>query len=246
MLVKGEPFAFTRCSDGELLILQNKELMFGPGVIKIGDAITGSPYKPEEFKHFDPSKHGFHRDRLIDAFKFKKHNYFKGICCRCCTSSEDYKWQLELMEETPDYEFLTWANLFVNSNYSNFIQYYLPAFYSKRVVMVCNKSAKFDRLPFVVKHFPIGQNAMVNDYGLIETIKKWIKDNKISDHVFLCSAASFSELIVHQLYDFCDRNIYMDIGTTLSPLLGLHCDRSYLRGYWYGSQEQDINKVCIW
>ena len=34
MLVKGEPFAFSRYSDGELLILQNQELMFGQGVIK--------------------------------------------------------------------------------------------------------------------------------------------------------------------------------------------------------------------
>ena len=37
-----------------------------------------------------------------------------------------------------------------------------------------------------------------------------INDNDIKDHVFLISAASLSNLIVHQLYEMNDQNTYID------------------------------------
>jgi hypothetical protein len=60
---------------------------------------------------------------------------------------------------------------------------------------------------------------MINDYGLIETIKNWIDKNRIEGHLFLFSASSLSKMAIHQLYEHSDRNTYIDVGTTLNPFM---------------------------
>lgn len=241
-----EPFAFNRFSDGELIILQNKELILGQGIIKIGDNITPGPYQKEDFKHYNPSEHQFFRNKLLESFRFRKKNYYKGISCRCCVGDSGVQDQLVFLSEGLNDEFLTWSNLMVNSNYPRFISNFYPEFYNYEVVIVCNEAANLSNMPFVVKDFRVGYNAFVNNYGLIEEIKRWISDNNIRNKLFLFSASAFSKMAIHQLYDFSGSNTYIDIGTTLNPLMKLRLDRSYLRSYWLGSNEQDINRVCIW
>lgn len=244
-LLNKETFAFNRFSDGEFFILKNKELILGDGIIKMGDVIVPGPYKKEDFKHFDPSKHQFFREKLIESFRFSKKGYHKGISCKCCLSEEDYNWQLDFMGDGKDDD-LTWANLWVNSNYPLFLSEVFPCFFNYKTVIVCNENASLKRLPFVVKDYRIGQNAMINNYDIIEKMKKWISDNNITNHLFLFSAASLSKVAIHQLYMFNDKNTYIDIGTTLNILMDLRLDRGYLQGYWLGQNHPDIRKECIW
>jgi hypothetical protein len=244
-LVNREPFAFNRFSDGELYILQNKELILDKNVIKIGEHLSYGPYKPHDFKHFDPSKHAECRKLLIESFRFTKKNYYKGICCACCINKEDFKWQIDFIKNGKD-EWLTWSNLLVNSNYSNFINIMFPQFFNYKTVILCNEKADLFRFPFIVKDFRIGYNAMINNYSIIDDIKRWIFNNKIKGHLFLFSASVLSKIAIHQLYKFCDENTYIDIGTTITPLMNLGFDRSYLRSYWLGSNEPDGKKICIW
>lgn len=244
-LLNKVPFAFNRFSDGEFMILKNMELILDEGIIKLGDTIISGPYKKEDFKHFDPNKHQFLREKLTDAFRFSKKGYHKGISCRCCMNDVDYKWQLDFMKNGQDEE-LTWANLFVNANYPTFLSDILPCFFNYKTVIICNEMANLKRLPFIVKDFRVGQNAMINNYGIIEEIKEWMTHNKIKNHLFLFSASALSKVAIKQLYEFNDNNTYIDIGTTLNPLIDLSIERGYLHGYWYGSGHPDIRKVCIW
>jgi hypothetical protein len=74
-------------------------------------------------------------------------------------------------------------------------------FKNKKVIIVVNESANIKKLPFnVVKDFRVGTNSFINDYPLIETIKNYIIENKIEDYLFLVSAASFSNLLIHELH----------------------------------------------
>ena len=244
LLKDREPFAFNRFSDGELYILQNKELILDAKQVKIGSQITKGIYKEEDHKRFHPAEHSFYRDRLVDSFKFKRKNYFKGLSCRCCVGDENFQWQLDFHGDYDDN--FTWANLLVNGNYPKFIREMYPLFNNFKTVFICNKRAELSVLPFVVKDFRVGYNAMVNDYGLIETIKHWIDDNKIEGYLFLFSASSFSKMAIHQLYEHCDRNTYIDAGTTLNPFVKLSLDRTYLRQFWLGEKGGDLNKICIW
>ena len=243
LLKTREPFAFNRFSDGELYILQNKELILDAEQVKVGQNITEGIYQAEDFKRFHPEEHSFYRDRLV-AFKFKKRNYFKGLSCRCCVGDENFQWQLDFHGEYD--ENFTWANLLVNGNYAKFIREMYPVFNEYKAVFVCNENADLSVLPFLVKDFRVGYNAMIQDYSLIERIKSWISENNIEGHLFLFSASSLSKMAIHQLYEFCDRNTYIDVGTTLNPFMDMRIDRTYLKSFWLGAKGSDISKICIW
>lgn len=239
-----EPIAFSRYSDGELYILQNKALVLDNNLIQIESKKQYGAYKPQDFKSFLPEEHSFYRERLIEAFKHTQPNYYKGISCRCCVGEESFTEQVTL--HGGDIKYLTWANLFVNSNYPRFIKEILPILQTYDTIMICHKDANLSKLPFVYKDFRVGYNAMINDYGKIVEIKNWIKDNNISNQLFLFSASTFSNLAIHQLFSEYPNNTYLDIGTCLTPFMDMPTDRNYLREYWYGEGHRDLSKTCIW
>jgi len=243
-LTNREHFAFARYSDGEMYILKNIELKLDENLIKIGDTVSHGPYKKQDFKYFDPHKHQDFRKKLIESFKHKQLNYFKGISCRCCVGEENFKFQIDLHDGDDDS--LTWSNLFVNSNYPKFISEILPIFQTYDTVMVCNETATLDKLEFVIKDFRIGYNAMINDIDKIDTIKLWISDNNVENKLFLFSSSTFSNLAIYELFKFNNKNTYIDIGTCLSPFIGLPMERSYLQEYWYNCAGNDLHKECIW
>jgi hypothetical protein len=242
LLLKKENFAFTRFSDGELRILQNLETRIDNSFYQIGEAkyqVAQNTYHPEDHKHWVPGDHEFHRTKLMDAFKHKQKNYYVGLSCRCCVGENDFNQQIDWRGE--DDEFLTWSNLFVNSNYPLFMKEILPLFKNYKVVYIVNENANIDTLPFKVdKDFRVGYNCIINDYDLIENISKWIEDNNIEDYLFLFSASSLSNMLIHQLYSKYDKNTYMDIGTTLNWFLQMKGSRDYLNG------GPTLNQTCIW
>lgn len=239
-----EHFAFSRYSDGEMYILQNKELVLDNGLIQIGDEKQGGVYQAPDFKHFDPKEHGFYQQKLVESLQYKQPNYYRGISCSCCVGKEQFDWQVDLAGG--DDETLTWANLWVNGNYPLFITHILPIFYSRDCVFIGHEDANLDRLPFFVKDFRVGYNAMINDYGKIEEIAEWIRENNIENHVFLFSASSFTNLAVYQLFREFPNNTYIDIGTCLTPMMDMPTHRGYLQAFWNYKYNDDIKKICIW
>lgn len=243
-LTNREPFAFARYSDGELFILQNKELKLDNGIIKVGNSVNQGFYRSQDFKHFNPIEHQDFRNKLLDAFTYKKENYYKGISCRCCVGDDAFNEQVNI--HGGDSEFLTWANLFVNSNYPVFIKSVLPALQTYDTIMVCHQDANLSKLEFVVKDFRVGYNAMINDYHKIQDIKDWIDRESITGKLFLFSASTFSNLAIYELFKHNDKNTYLDIGTCLTPFMDMPTERSYLQEYWFGRYGNDLNKTCIW
>jgi hypothetical protein len=239
-----ENFAFSRYSDGEMYILQNKELVLDNNVIQIGDEKQGGVYQAPDFKHFDPIEHSFYQQKLVESLQYKQHNYYKGISCSCCVGKEAFDWQVDLAGG--DDESLTWANLWVNGNYPIFITHILPIFYSRDCVFIGHEDANLNRLPFFVNDFRVGYNAMINDYDKIEDIKEWIKTNNIKNHVFLFSASTFTNLAVVELFRDYPDNTYIDIGTCLTPMMDMPTHRGYLQSFWNYRNTQDIQKICIW
>lgn len=240
-----QPFAFGRFSDGQLFIMQGKHLTLGNGITRIGDNVTPSNFQPEDHKNFDPKQHKFYQQRLMQAYKFKKHNYYKGLSCRCCVGQQSFKWMIE--QHGGDDQSLTWSNLFVNRNYPLFIQKMVPYFKAYKVYMVCNQKADLTSMPFKVqKDFRVGYNCMVNNYGLIGQVQQYIRQQNVHGALFLFSASTLSNFLAHQLFQMHDDNTYMDIGTTLNYYMKMRLDRSYLDGYWNKREYGDLKKVCIW
>ncbi len=222
-LKRKERFAFSKYADGELHILSNKPINNG------------------EF-WFEPEQDQDHRQKIIDSLRFKNDNYFVGIACPCCIGgSTVHSWYKK--QSGQDIENLTWANLFVNGNYSYYMNNMVPLYSEYKVVLVSNSDSSLDRLPFEIeKHFKIGKNAWVDDYNLIDEMKKYITNEHIEGRLFLFCAGPFGNILGHQLFQHNQENTYIDIGSTLNHfLLGENGkNRGYLRG------ESSARKICTW
>lgn len=248
LLVDGKNFSFTRFSDGELFVLQNKRLELNENHYIIGDQIGGGWYNKEEQKQFIPGEHEFYRKKLEESLQCNLPMFYRGICTRPDVNLETFNWMVKLAGG--DSETLTWSNLLINGNYEKYLNEVLPLFNNKEVIMVVNESANLNKLPFKIKKdFRVGTNCFINDYGLIETIKNYISENNIENHLFLVSAASLSNLLIHELHMLSNKNTYFEIGSTLNPIMGMEGwkgSRGYLREYWLGQQRNYLNMNCEW
>ena len=248
LLSSGENFAFSRFSDGEVLLLAKVEIVMGKDNNRIHNSVFPANNSPDDCKHYIPSEHEFYRKKLKEAMQYNADNYYKGLSCQCCIvpmwGRPFYDFQFNIMGDVNKGN-LTWSNLLINSNYSRFMKETLPIFKGRRVAMVVNELADLSELPFSVeKEFRIGSNCMVNNYDAIEEIQSYILEEKAKDMVFLCAASSLSNLIIHQCYSGHPDNTYIDIGSTLNPLMpGIESRRDYMKQL----DDPSIQvKECIW
>ncbi len=221
-LKKREPFALSRYGDGELGILKDE---------LIDDF---------EYKH-DPAdpRYVFLREQLLDSFRYKHKDYYVGISCPECVGGQDFEW-MKRHSQQGDRQ-LTFACVFVNSNYSYFLERLLPLFNDYEVILVCNKEASLAKLPFrVKKHFPIGMNAWKDDFVLVDRIEKYIIESAVKGSLFLFCAGPFGCILSHRLHSFCQENTYLDIGSTIDHLLFSAPTRGYLNG------SPDLKDSCVW
>ena len=246
-----EHFAFTRFSDGELYILQNRKIFIKESTCYLREQEHQGNWGEEEHKSFIPEENQELSQHLKECFAHKQHNYFKGICTKQDIGHDDWAWQFKngLSEEE---ENLTFANLLINGNYINFMTQMLPQMKQEKynVVYVCNRKANLDNFPLnLKKDFRVGKNCHVNDVHLVEEMIQWVSDNDIKNHLFLFSAASLSNLLIYELYKRYPSNTYMDIGSTLNPMLdldGWKGSRGYLRGYWLNEPNPYFFQDCEW
>ena len=247
----GEPFALTRFSDGEAMILADWNLELGEQ-IKFGTddnmKTHNYAYPKEDHKKYNPKKDSWFRDKLLESFLHEQDGYYKGIHTG---RDELYDLQFDLLkkskEEVTVDEHYTFSDVFVNGNYPYFLEQLMPYFFNYDVSIICNENANIDSLPFKVKKdFRVGYNCMINNYDIIEDIKKYIDDNNIENQLFLFSASALSETAIHQLYSHCDKNTYLDIGTCLNYFMDITIDRAYLRAFWKASGEPDITRMNEW
>lgn len=241
-------FSFTRFSDGELFVLQNKRLELNDDHYIIGEEKGYGIYTNEEHKQFIPEKHEFFRKKLEESLACNLPNFYRGICTRPDVDFSVFKWMIDLAGG--DSETLTWANLLINGNYERYMKEIVPIFAKKEIIFVVNENANFNDLPFSVqKDFRVGKNSFINDYYLIDIIKKYIIDNNVTDKLFLVSAASFSNLLIHELHKTSNKNTYLEIGSSLNPLLSLDSwkhSRCYLQEYWLNKPKYYLNMECLW
>lgn len=242
-LERGENFAFSRFSDGEVYMLQKKEIILAKDRAKVGDKNLPGSYPEDDLKHYDPAIHEFYRQKLEDSLTHKQHNYIKGLSCRCCIADGEanFKWQLDLVGDDTN---LSWANLFINHNYLDYLNKFIPTFREKRIVMILNKNGRMEESSLfpVVRLFPVGSNCMINDYGIIEEVKDYASN--VKDHVFLCAASSLSNMIIHQCYSEYPQNTYIDIGSSLNPFIpGIGSRRAYMNQL---STNRPEGVPCVW
>jgi hypothetical protein len=220
-----EHFALSRWGDGELSILENKKL----DLRRKGNG---------EFL-FDPNikEYQEYRNQLMNAYTYHDIDYYVGIACRCCVGNEKHEYMKKLSKQNESN--LTWANIFVNSNYNNFLKYYVEEFSNHSIIGVFNTKSKPENLSFKIdRTYKVGTNAWINDYYLVDEIKRDVIN--IKNHIFLIAAGPLANILVYELWKINKENIYLDIGSVFDTQLGMKA----VRGYHFGAST--LKKTCIW
>jgi len=245
-----ENFAFTRFSDGELFIMQNKTVVLADNHYITGEVKGSNRYTKEEHKEFYPEKHQFYRQKLIECYQHNQENYYKGICTSTDghVGKHNFDWMIDF--HGGDHENLTFSNLLINANYSKFIEEMVPELCNRDVIYVVNELANTKNLPFeTIKEFKIGSNCMIDNYDTSEKVKEYIEKNKIQNAVVLCSAASLSNFVIYECFKHNSNNTFLDIGSCLNPLLNLEgwkYTRGYLTSYWLNSGSPFGRQEDVW
>ncbi len=227
-LIEKENFALVRFGDGEMIIIN-------------GEAIDLSQKYNGEHQYIPgDNRHEQQRELLRQSLIWRSSNYYVGIACPCCVGTPAFlalKNQSEQSEQQ-----LTWANIFVNSNYSTFTRETTTAIGQRTVNMICHNKADTSQLPFDVNTtFRSGPNSWVNDHQrLLNEITEHIKSNKVNDEVFIFCAGVLSNILVYQLSKQFPNNTYIDIGSVFDHVMGLGKTRKYLRN------GRTLRQTCVW
>jgi len=212
-------FAITRFGDGEMSIMENRKLN-----------LLGK-------NEFNFQGQEYLRNQLIESFTLNLPNYFVGVSCPCCVGQV----ASDLMKKKsnlPDYK-LTWANIFVNSNYSFFKQKIISTFSNYKTHLIAQ--GKTNDLKFNVDYFyPIGPDAWINNINVYDNLKNNIIENNIKNELFIFCAGPFANILISKLYREFPCNTYIDAGSVFNIELGIGANRGYLKG------ADTLNKVCTW
>jgi hypothetical protein len=227
MVVEGENFCLTRFGDGELSIINGNNF----------DVLSENS---TEFDYFsEKEEYLTSKQMLQDSFSNNKKGYYKGIPCHCCIVGDE---SLSIYDSFSDKQYLTWANVFVNSNYQDFNNYFSSIVKERKVYLISHFDAEVAQLTFDIEgHWKIGSNAWINNLEIIQEVKDYIEVMEIKDAVFLVAGGPFANIFCSELWNENTDNTYIDIGSTLDVYLYGKPTRHYHLPY-----HEDAKKDCVW
>jgi len=215
------------------------------GAIINGSIVNRQQFYPWDCKSFDPCRDDFIIRGITDALKSNNERYLLGLPCTCCA---DHNEVMEIREKSS--ATLTWANLFVNGNYTQFIENVFPLIQSLPVMVAVNHASSHEAFSSCLKHlrFDIPDNVL---QGANETVNRFLDQcsHLNAGTIVLVGASAVAKIMIHKAFILYPQLSFIDIGTTLNPLLGLGMGRDYLRSYWsnsYNLNSAYANKICIW
>lgn len=212
-LQSNEKFALCKFADGEEWAIKGR---------------YGFPGLGEWVSNADDPIYEIVRAELLQALQYKDSNYYVAIC-PC------YKNLIDLSGQNQSQ--ITYANIFVNSNYKFYTENYINLYKERDIHLVTHYNADLDSLPFKVeKFYPVDYNAWVVNRDLPEKILQ--KDLK--DKLFLFSTGSFGNILAHKLWSNNKNNTYLDVGSTLNKWTKIE---RLKRGYYMGDKEYE-NFTC--
>jgi hypothetical protein len=222
-----DSLAVSRFADGEASILKN---------LTVGNK-DGWLYKQDKNLVF--------RADLRKSLLGVDEGFVYGLSCSCCDKANH---DFLLGSVRTKQENLTFSNLWVNANFPLFSERFLKTVEKsgKPVVVCTNRKANLHNLErFIpIRDFiPIPGNCVTywekeRDYikGLLD-----LKGSLNRNSIFLFAAGPLSEILIHELWNVNPANIYLDIGSTLDPILFNRQSRSY-----HKADHEFSKRTCVW
>ncbi|MCM1003276.1 MAG: glycosyltransferase family 2 protein [Candidatus Gastranaerophilales bacterium] len=219
-LENGENFTLLRYGDGEMAIMQGRQVKAQEGWC--------SP------KSDIPNSLGL---ALLDTFNLEGDNIYFGISCPCCDNAAYYFYSSRIKSKN-----LTFANMFVNCNFSKFKN----DFYNLKrdAVLIANYRAKGHKIGNlnILKHYEINDDCVnfweTQASDLIKQIKEEFGDK--NDLLYVVSAGPMAEPIIAELYKNNPNNCYIDFGSSTDIFYRENISRPYMiEGNYYAEK-------CCW
>jgi hypothetical protein len=198
---KKEPFALLRFGDGEYCILRD-----------IHCIRNGFSYNPYDMKD------KIFRENLINSLQYNGgKNYFVGICNKKVKKGYPHKW---LKEKVSPNSTIINASIFVNNNYLEFLDKFIPEFKKHDIIFVGNIKADTTKLPFKVHDFMPITNSVWRDYSnfIYESLIYWLFNEK-KCYIVLVAGGVYSCVLIHKLWKANPNHIYIDIGSVFDPYI---------------------------
>jgi hypothetical protein len=211
MLNNKTPFALIRPADGEYMVLQNTTLT------NIDKWTFTSGGKLQKDLH-----------EAIELAANK--SCYIGIPCRCCNETMA-NWYVNHFSMNPIYT--TFANIFVNANWKQWIDFLYTKSFSFTLVASSNKS------DFLIENHIEIPEFLVNDWDTkgdeyTTKVLNIIKTKK--NHIFLFSCGPIAKILIAKSWAAHPYNIYIDIGSSLDIFLKGSTNRDYTNSASYYSQ----------
>jgi hypothetical protein len=227
LIAESDSLAFARAADGEANILKNNTIGNKDGWI----------YKRDKNLIF--------RSDLRKSLLCTDPGYIYGLSCTCCDEI-NHKYLLDIVKTNLKY--LTFSNLLVNSNFKLFNKHFFETLKkSKKDIVICtNKKAKISNLgeSISIKDFiPIPGNCVVYWEKHREYVKGLLdlKACSYSNTIFLFAVGPLTEILIREMWTVNQNNIYLDIGSTLDPVLFNRKSRNY-----HSEGDEFANRTCVW
>lgn len=220
MLCAKHHFSFSKYADGEYAVLRNKR------------------FTNCDLWTFSPTVHKSEYKYLMDSYQYEHKDYYVGISCPCCQPQGHIQW----MRDNVRTDNVTWANIFVNSNYQFFLDNFLTIFdkWQGKVHLVAHQDGQGKKLPFKVDEYhSIKIGSWLNPHleNILQKLRKVASE--ADDQLFLFSGGPLGNILAHQLHVTNSKNTYIDIGSTINPWT-VGKNRKYLKA------GNTLTKTCIW
>lgn len=205
-LIKGRrPFALIRPADGEYLIQQNRTLT--------------------NIDNWTFTQGGKLAKDLTDAIILAERKCCHiGIPCMCCNKEMAW-WYRDRFHINPQY--LTFANVFVNRNWKNWINFLKE---NQVPFTYIGPSAKSN--DFIVEKFIRIPEYLVNDWDTAgDDYVKMVLDEvtKKRHSIFMFSCGPIAKIMIAKAWAAHPHNIYLDVGSSLDLYMKGSTNRDYTK-----------------
>lgn len=212
LIDKSDSFVFSRYGDGEVMLINGEDV-----------STNTQAYSIDKWSSKGKTKLG---TKLDDSLYHTEDNWIYGIPCQCCN---DRCKHVLLSKLKTDIKNITYANLWVNSNYELF-KYWVSKLIDE-VVVIGNYKGVNNKYPFNVKQYIPIPDDCVNYYEQNdkEFESKLIKDVEgVEKTLFLISAGPLTEVIIEILWKNNKNNKYIDVGSSLDEFIHSKVTRPYM------------------
>lgn len=203
-IANGDNITVLRYGDGERAIMTGEKVVAQEGWSSEGDSPLATALK--------------------NTLTLDNDNVFYGISCPCCDRPAYYWYSTHIKSKN-----ITFANLFVNSNYQSFKRDFKRL--TRDAVVIANQAGQFNTIGNlnVLKYYPVGDDCI--NYWETECgklVSQIIRDFGDRENLlYVVSAGPMAEPIIYELYKNNPNNCYVDFGSSIDAYIHGSDSRPY-------------------